>query len=533
MIYIENKDGVQRVVIPTNDTNVEYVNFIPQEGDSDYYTKEQTDEKISQSSTAVLGEVGDWLSHYATTDYVHDAVENVTVDLTGYATEDYVDTEIQKIPKPDMSDYYTKEETDREIDNALSAAPSMLESVGFVTKEWMNREGYATQDWVDMNYATTQYVDDAVANIPTGGGTEPFIVEVDSLEPITITDFNQLFESYSQGIPSYIRSNILMTPRLIPVVGMQGKVGNLGIAKMWVIYEQSLIEYTRNILGTNVTYTKIPLGGSGGSTDMSNYYTKGEVDTIKDDLQGQITANNDTINGIELRVKDIEMNGGGSGGASGAMLYQALWDDANGGYTRVTNQMVSDMFNSYFNDHLLVQLQMGDNIYTVYFATDEKPFYRVYVLAANIMGELEGHRDYPLDDAIYKETYFSTDGSGGGSADIDWHNVPYLTVAGGAVFNSEVRFNASGFKDIASGIRCAFKTTKSQSVDQWTRFIHAGTDDENIYFVSSDEAGNTQLAMIDTEGNIYEGKDKLSDKYATKGYVDDLIININNVLSNI
>lgn len=533
MIYIENKDGVQRVVIPTNDTNVEYVNFIPEEGDSDYYTKEQTDELVEQSKVSTMNEVGDWLSFYATTDYVHDAVENVTVDLTGYATEDYVDAEIQKIPKPDMSDYYTKVETDDQIDNALLEAPSMLESVGFVTKDWMNREGYATQDWVDMNYATTRYVDDAVANVPTGGDTEPFIVEVSSLEPITKTEFDQLFESYNQGIPTYIRSNIVLTPRLTPVVGIRGKLDNLVGTKMWVIYEQSLIEYTRSSLGTNITYTKIPLGGSGGSTDMSDYYTKGEVDTIKDDLQGQITDNKNAISGIDLRVKDIELNGGGSGGASGAMLYQALWDDANGGYTRVTNQMVCDMYDSYFNNHLLVQLQMGDNIYTVYFATEEKPSYYVYVLAANIMGELEGDSNLPLEDAMYKETYFSTDGSGGGSADIDWHNVPYLTVTGGAVFNSEVRFNASGFKDIASGIRCAFKTTKSQSVDQWTRFIHAGTDDENIYFVSSDEAGNTQLAMIDTEGNIYEGKDKLSDKYATKGYVDDLIININNILSNI
>lgn len=529
MIYIENKDGVQRVVIPTNDTNVEYVNFIPQEGDSDYYTKEQTDELVEQSKVSTMNEVGDWLSFYATTDYVHDAVENVTVDLTGYATEEYVDAEIQKIPKPDMSDYYTKEETDREIDNALSAAPSMLESVGFVTKEWMNREGYATQDWVDMNYATTQYVDDAVANAPTGGGIEPFIVQVDSIEPITKTEFDQLFESYSKGIPTYIYSNIVLTPRLTPVVGIQGKVSNLGIAKIWVIYEQSLIEYTRNILGTNVTYTKIPLGGSGGSTDMSDYYTKGEVDTIKDDLQEQITDNNNAISGIELRVKDIELNGGGSGGASGAKVYVAEWNDITGGYTRVTNQMVYDMFNNYYNDHLLVQLQMNNNIYTVYFAIDENPFYRVYVLGANIMGELEGDINFPLEDAIYKETYLGT----GGSADIDWNNVPYLTVVGSAIFNSEVRFTASGYEDIASGIRCAFKTVNSQSVNQWTRFIHAGSDGDNIYFVSSDEAGNTQLAMIDTEGNIYEGKDKLSDKYATKSYVDDLIININNILSNI
>lgn len=329
MIYIENKDGVQRVVIPTNDTNVEYVNFVPQEGDSDYYTKEQTDEKISQSSTAVLGEIGDWLSHYATTDYVHDAVENVTVDLTGYATEDYVDAEIQKIPKPDMSDYYTKQETDDKIDNALLNAPLMLEHAGFATQNWVKDRGYATK----------QYVDDAVANVPTGGG---------------------------------------------------------------------------------------------GSGDMSDYYTKGEIDTVKDDLQGQITDNKNAIKGLDSRVENIELNGG----------------------------------------------------------------------------------------------------SGGGSATVDWDNVPYLTVNGSAVFNSEVQFNAGGDNtDISSGIECAFKTGRSQSVEQWTKRIHAGTDGDNIYFVDAD--GTTQLAMIDTAGNIYEGTEKLSNKYATKAYVDDLIININNALSKI
>lgn len=355
MIYIENKDGVQRVVIPTNDTNVEYVNFVPQEGDSDYYTKEQTDEKISQSSTAVLGEIGDWLSHYATTDYVHDAVENVTVDLTGYATEDYVDAEIQKIPKPDMSDYYTKKETDDKIEDALLGAPLMLEHAGFATQnwvkdqnyttdEWVLQQKYATEDWVEeQGYATKQYVDDAVANVPTGGG---------------------------------------------------------------------------------------------GSGDMSDYYTKGEIDTVKDDLQGQITNNNNAIadnknaiKGLDSRVENIELNGGGS-------------------------------------------------------------------------------------------------------ATVDWDNVPYLTVNGFAVFNREVQFEAGGDnEDISSGIECAFKTGRSQSVEQWTRFIHAGTDGDNIYFVDAD--GYNRLAMIDTAGNIYEGMEKLSDKYATKAYVDDLIININNTLSNI
>lgn len=90
MIYIENKDGVQRITIPTNDTNAEYVQFVPQPGDSDYYTKEQTDEKILQSNTAVLGEVGDWLSHYPTTDQMHDEITDAVQGIEPVVAPAYV-----------------------------------------------------------------------------------------------------------------------------------------------------------------------------------------------------------------------------------------------------------------------------------------------------------------------------------------------------------------------------------------------------------------------------------------------------------
>lgn len=458
MIYIENKNGTQRVVIPTNDTNVEYVNFVPQEGDSNYYTKTQTDEKIAQSSTAVLGEVGDWLSHYPTTDQMHDAIENVTVDLTGYATEDWVE---------------------------------------------------------EQGYATTQYVDDVVANIPTGG--EGLEVNIESMilgnSAIDGLAFDRLFASYSQGIPSYIFDTD--TKAIMPVVGaVEDPVNGAGIGSiLYVLNKDVLIQYKRaNLLGIQrALRTDIPLGGS---TDLSDYYTKGEVDTIEDDLQTQITDNHYSIIGLDSRVKDIELNGGGSGGDSDVRVYEALWDDATAQYTRFTNQMVYDMFNDYSNG-LRVQVRIGGELFNVYFAESTDPFYYVNILAGNILGQLKGDINLPSEDAIYDEKILVTDEI--------WNQVPYLTVTGGAVFNGEVRFNASGFKDIASGIKCAFKTIKSQSVDQWTRFIHAGTDGENIYFVSSDEAGNTQLAMIDTEGNIYEGKDKLSDKYATKTYVDEVL----------
>ncbi len=48
----------------------------------------------------------------ATKTYVDNAISNIpTTDLTGYATEEYVSTAINSIPATDLSNYYTKDET--------------------------------------------------------------------------------------------------------------------------------------------------------------------------------------------------------------------------------------------------------------------------------------------------------------------------------------------------------------------------------------------------------------------------------------
>lgn len=62
-----------------------------------YYTKEETDKAIKDNSS--------------------------TVDLTGYATEAYVDEKVSgiEIPETDLSNYYTKEETDNAITQALNS----------------------------------------------------------------------------------------------------------------------------------------------------------------------------------------------------------------------------------------------------------------------------------------------------------------------------------------------------------------------------------------------------------------------------
>lgn len=80
---------------------------------------------------------------------------------------------------------------------------------------------------------------------------------------------------------------------------------------------------------------------------------------------------------------------------------------------------------------------------------------------------------------------------------------------------------AGGTSDICSGVVAAFKTNRAQITNLITHNIYTGGTNSTtpITFykygavTSQAPATLTQLAKIDTSGNIYEGTTKLSDKY--------------------
>ena len=235
---------------PTNGANV----WINPEAElvTDYVTKEYVDEKISEiqleagSVSSVNGKAGavvltaadvgalpadtvipdttgflteEDLDGLATTEYVDNIVENLEldVDLTGYATEDYVDQAIMDAQLSggdvDLSNYYTKTETNTEINKAVSAIvipdttgfikadalepyalkTELPDTTGFITIDALepyalvddipDTTGFITESALQPyalksevpsieGLATEEYVDNAIANIPSSGGGE-------------------------------------------------------------------------------------------------------------------------------------------------------------------------------------------------------------------------------------------------------------------------------------------------------------------------------------------------------------------------
>lgn len=128
-----------------------------------YYTKEETDRQIDN------------------------AIDGIDVDLTGYATERYVNDAISAIEIPeetDLSNFYNKQEVDALIPDIT----------GFALKtEIPDVSGFALKSEIPSTsgLATEKYVDDAIANID--------IPETDLSNYYNKTEVEALFNSIVDG----------------------------------------------------------------------------------------------------------------------------------------------------------------------------------------------------------------------------------------------------------------------------------------------------------------------------------------------
>jgi hypothetical protein len=111
--------------------------------------------------------------------YVDEAIENIDIpegtdiDLSDYATIAYVDEAIANIPigeggEVDLSNYYTKKETNQILTSYATDDDLKKYYTAEETQTLLNT--YYTKTETDNKFASKDYVDDAIANVPTGGG---------------------------------------------------------------------------------------------------------------------------------------------------------------------------------------------------------------------------------------------------------------------------------------------------------------------------------------------------------------------------
>ena len=121
---------------------------------SNYYTKPETDAKIQEVVDAIP-EVD--LSGYATVDYVDNAVSNIDLpDVSNLASVEYVETRVSEETGNTME----------WLENNYAKKSDIPDVSGFITE--VPTEYITETELEAKSYVTKTYVDDAVAN--SGGG---------------------------------------------------------------------------------------------------------------------------------------------------------------------------------------------------------------------------------------------------------------------------------------------------------------------------------------------------------------------------
>ena len=220
---------------------------------------------LGDGNLTIEGETTD-LSNYYTKGEVDNLIDNVEVDLTGYATETYVNTNFQ--PKGDYltsipSEYVTETElnsknyaTKSEIPTIPTNISAFTNDSGYITNSALN--GYATETYVNTNF---QPKGDYLTSIPS--------------EYVTETELNDTIAGLGGNDIPYVC--ILLNQNEI-----KEYVGDLQAVIEAVINKTPYLAYARtfediNDYGTDLgpSRTTIPLTATYNNNENSSRYKTG------------------------------------------------------------------------------------------------------------------------------------------------------------------------------------------------------------------------------------------------------------------
>ena len=168
----------------------------------------------SSISTAISNIPPTDLTNYTTKTYVDNAVANVSVDLTGYATETFVNTAISNIPATDLTNYATKTYVDTAVSNVSGGGN--VDLTGYATETFVNTAISNIPPTDLMNYSTKTYTDNAVATVKNEilGGVGPAYD--------TLTELKTYIETSDNSVSTALATQIATKANDADVVHLTG-----------------------------------------------------------------------------------------------------------------------------------------------------------------------------------------------------------------------------------------------------------------------------------------------------------------------
>ena len=233
---------------------------------SNYYNKTEVDTAISNVEVDLTG--------YATEDYVKDQIDAIPeVDFTGYATEDYVKDQIDAIPDVDLSGYALKTEIPTNVSDFTNDAGYLTEHqslAGLATEEYVQGE----IEKVDVSDQLTDYAKSADVYTKT---------EVDDKIETLTTDVETNKTSILSlgtvvgGLQETVNS-IDTSPRLTYDIIYNDVEDLNGGENVLVLYEIENEGKENEVKTPKAKYTIVggSGGGSAGANDLKIYFDKDE-----------------------------------------------------------------------------------------------------------------------------------------------------------------------------------------------------------------------------------------------------------------
>ena len=250
----------------------------------DYFTDDDI-KKIAAQVEAPEPDLSNYYTRSQTETYVNNKIAAIPEpDLTSYATKTYVNNEIAKAISSSEVDYYTKAQTDNAISKAIAAIPETDLSDYAKKSDIPDTSGFALKTEIpsvptnvssftnDAEYTNKAYVDNAIAQAVTGG-------QVDLSNYYTKSETNAAIEAAAPDLSGYaLKTEIPDTTGLASEQYVQDQIA--------AIPETDLSDYA-TISYVNTEIAKVV---TGGQVDLSNYYTKNEtnaaIEAAKPDLSG-------------------------------------------------------------------------------------------------------------------------------------------------------------------------------------------------------------------------------------------------------